>query len=466
MSRPYRILCLDGGGVRGALTTVILTRICQHHPNFLKDIDFICGTSAGGILSLMLASGYSAAECHEMYTFAAPHIFAHNPWRVINPTRARYSDKAKQELMQHYFGQRTMADLEMTCAAVAFRLDGRKSMTHSFFHREGWRPAVFSNMPLAEGLVAPDNDLLVWDAAMRTSAAPTYFPVYHGYTDGGVVANNPSILAVSKAMAHYPHVNTRNVAVLSIGAGSFPRHMNIFQQIHEERDAPLVIDGQIGGDFHGTNNKLHNTLAHNQQGLLAHADWGVKQWLPFLLDLLIDGESVTTEMVMHYLLAGNKMYHRLDPRLPKNFALDDVTLLQEIQDFAWTVDLTSTLDFVDNFFTYEEVLLLCVCTLYLLLLYSIMNHYSDVDCPIGAGQQHGTQFAGQREPLSRSLALRGLAAAYAAAAGRDGQSRSRVPHFCSPSPFFAFLYHCFCSFRVYSGGRDGCYSCGGGKSFQ
>jgi predicted acylesterase/phospholipase RssA len=356
MSRPYRILCLDGGGVRGALTTVILTRICQHHPNFLKDIDFICGTSAGGILSLMLASGYSAAECHEMYTFAAPHIFAHNPWRVINPTRARYSDKAKQELMQHYFGQRTMADLEMTCAAVAFRLDGRKSMTHSFFHREGWRPAVFSNMPLAEGLVAPDNDLLVWDAAMRTSAAPTYFPVYHGYTDGGVVANNPSILAVSKAMAHYPHVNTRNVAVLSIGAGSFPRHMNIFQQIHEERDAPLVVDGQIGGDFHGTNNKLHNTLAHNQQGLLAHADWGVKQWLPFLLDLLIDGESVTTEMVMHYLLAGNKMYHRLDPRLPKNFALDDVTLLQEIQDFAWTVDLTSTLDFVDNFFTYEEEL--------------------------------------------------------------------------------------------------------------
>lgn len=346
LRRPYRILCLDGGGVRGALTTVILTRICQHNPNFLKDIDFICGTSAGGILALMLASGYSAKECHEIYSYAAPHIFAHNPWRVINPSRARYSDKAKQELMQHYFGQRTMADLEMTCAAIAFRLDGRKSRTHSFFHREGWRPAVFSNMPLAEGLVAPDNDLLVWDAAMRTSAAPTYFPVFHGYTDGGVVANNPSILAVSKAMAHYPHVNTKNVAVLSIGAGSYPRHMNIFQQVNEERDAPLVIDGQIGGDFHGT------SMRH--QSLLNHADWGVRQWLPNLLDLLLDGESVTTEMVMHYLLAGNKMYHRLDPRLPKNFALDDVTLLQEIQDFAWTVDLTSTLDFVDNYFTYEE----------------------------------------------------------------------------------------------------------------
>jgi uncharacterized protein len=61
------------------------------------------------------------------------------------------------------------------------------------------------------------NRAQVWDAAMRTSAAPTYFPVYRGYTDGGLVANNPSIVAVTKAMAHYPNVNPKNVAVLSLG---------------------------------------------------------------------------------------------------------------------------------------------------------------------------------------------------------------------------------------------------------
>jgi patatin-like phospholipase/acyl hydrolase len=60
----------------------------------------------------------------------------------------------------------------------------------------------------------------VWDAAMRTSAAPTYFPVYRGYTDGGLVANNPSIVAVTKAMAHYSNVNPKNVAVLSLGMSS------------------------------------------------------------------------------------------------------------------------------------------------------------------------------------------------------------------------------------------------------
>lgn len=217
LRRPYRILCLDGGGVRGVLTVRILMQICKKYPNFLDNVDLICGTSVGGILALVLAAGYTPAQCDEVYEFAMPHIFTHNPWRMINPFRAKYSDKYKQEIMQYYFGNRTMTDLVKPCAVVAFRLDGRKSTTHSFFNKEGWRPAIFSNMPAAAGQIQPDVDLKVWDAAMRTSAAPTYFPVFRGYTDGGIVANNPSIIAVAKAMAHYPTVNPRTVSVLSLG---------------------------------------------------------------------------------------------------------------------------------------------------------------------------------------------------------------------------------------------------------
>lgn len=143
------------------MTSTILLRICRHHPTFLDEIDFIAGTSAGGLLTLLLSSGYSAEECHSIYNFGAPHIFGHNPWRSINPWRAKYSDKAKQEICQYYMGDRKMGDLDKLAAVVAFRLDGRKSRTHSFFNKEGWRPAVFSNMPKAAGLVEPDLDLFV-----------------------------------------------------------------------------------------------------------------------------------------------------------------------------------------------------------------------------------------------------------------------------------------------------------------
>ena len=40
-----------------------------------------------------------------------------------------------------------MDDLKKHAAVVSFRLDGHKSTTNSFFKKEGWRPAVFSNLP-------------------------------------------------------------------------------------------------------------------------------------------------------------------------------------------------------------------------------------------------------------------------------------------------------------------------------
>jgi patatin-like phospholipase/acyl hydrolase len=53
----------------------------------------------------------------------------------------------------------------------------------------------------------------VVDAALRSAAAPTYFPVYQGYCDGAVTANNPSLVAVSMALAHYPGLRREHVRV-------------------------------------------------------------------------------------------------------------------------------------------------------------------------------------------------------------------------------------------------------------
>jgi predicted acylesterase/phospholipase RssA len=337
-SRPFRILCLDGGGIRGILSANILSRIMKHNPNFLSNTDALFGTSVGGILSLLLAAGYDVEECEEIFRFAMPHIFGHDPYRKLNPFNSKYCDKTKEELMKYFFGDLKMGDLQRLCTVIAFRLDGRRSETHSFFNKEGWRPAILSNMPQGKSDVQPDTDLLVWEAAMMTSAAPTYFPVFKGYTDGGIVANNPSILALSKVMAHFPNINTRNAALLSIGAGNFPRHTEIFSSNDDAGITPSYLGAR----------------GHRRLGV--RADWGIKQWVPFLLDILLDGDSITTEMVVHYLLtaSGSKMYHRLDPLLPKQFVLDDIDSVEELKEFAVGMDIDDTLGYVSQFWCDAE----------------------------------------------------------------------------------------------------------------
>src|SRR6266849_2029556 len=56
----YRILALDGGGIRGVYTAVLLQRLSKEVPGFLGRADLLAGTSTGGILALALAEGAHA----------------------------------------------------------------------------------------------------------------------------------------------------------------------------------------------------------------------------------------------------------------------------------------------------------------------------------------------------------------------------------------------------------------------
>lgn len=334
--RPIRMLCMDGGGVRGILTVNLLIRIMKHNPKFLANTDALFGTSIGGILCLLLAMGYDPEEADHIFRFCMPHIFHHDPYRKLNPFTSKYSDKPKEELMKHFFGNVRMGELKKLCTVVSFRLDGRRSETNSFFNREGWRPAILSNMPMGQSKVRPDTDLPVWEAAMMTSAAPTYFPVFKGYTDGGLVANNPSILALSKVMAHFPEVNTRNAVLFSLGAGHYPRHTEVFSKDDEGA---------------GSRKKNFRMGRSGNRRLQTRVDWGIKQWIPFLLDILLDGDSITTGMVMHHLLSSeiNDMYLRYDPKLPTQTPLDDIDAVDDLSDFAHELEIEQVLNFIDRY---------------------------------------------------------------------------------------------------------------------
>ena len=61
----YRILTLDGGGIRGLLSAVLMDELDRRNPDWLDRVDMIDGTSTGGILALALANGMKPAELAE-----------------------------------------------------------------------------------------------------------------------------------------------------------------------------------------------------------------------------------------------------------------------------------------------------------------------------------------------------------------------------------------------------------------
>ena len=69
--KPFRILSLDGGGIRGILSCIILREIERNLGQpLMSSVDLIVGTSTGGMLALLLASGYSPLQCQHIYEYA------------------------------------------------------------------------------------------------------------------------------------------------------------------------------------------------------------------------------------------------------------------------------------------------------------------------------------------------------------------------------------------------------------
>ena len=66
---------------------------------------------------------------------------------------------------------------------------------------------------------------LVWKVARYTSAAPMYFTECDNYMDGGVLANNPSLLAWAVIQKYHDHNQLPRPKVamaVSLGAGVYP----------------------------------------------------------------------------------------------------------------------------------------------------------------------------------------------------------------------------------------------------
>lgn len=236
-----RILSIDGGGIRGIIPGTILQvveeKIQQYtgkpDARLVDYVDFIAGTSTGGIITcgMLIPSAnnhqqakYSLKEIVARYHQKGGEIFKKPLFHQIKSLWGlrdeRYPNTALKESLKEQFGDWKMSDLLRPCLLTAYEIEQRKS----FFITQH------------DAAQAPEDDFLVRDAVLATCSAPTFFeavkiPSISGDTlvfiDGGVFANNPAMCAYAEARKlsfgeiNYP--TSKDMLLISLGTGHVNR---------------------------------------------------------------------------------------------------------------------------------------------------------------------------------------------------------------------------------------------------
>ncbi|MEI6223006.1 MAG: CBASS cGAMP-activated phospholipase [bacterium] len=274
MTKPIRILSLDGGGIRGIIPALLLAELESLTGKPISELfDFIAGTSTGGILALGLTKpnevgkpSYSATEMVQLYEKEGSLIFPQSFWnklRTFNGVlQERYPSAAIESVLKRYFGETRLKDVLVPVLVTSYETERRMA----FFFKS--RHAV----------ARPDYDYFLSDVARATSAAPTYFepckiPVageaeYFSLIDGGMFANNPAMCAYVEAKTMFPDAS--DFLVVSLGTGQLTK--------------PIYYD----------------KAKH----------WGLASWAQPILNVVFDGVSDTVDYQLSTLLPTKDLLRR------------------------------------------------------------------------------------------------------------------------------------------------------------
>lgn len=305
--KPFKILSIDGGGIRGVFPAMFLQSLEAElkkrgfsNWKLHQQFDLICGTSTGGILAIGLALGIPATELYELYLLRAREIFGQKRGFLGRFTRSSYDRQPlenllREKLQDHFNGNDPLInDCKTGVLITAYDLLlGRpiviKTKHHSRYTRDYHMPAYM--------------------AALATGAAPTFFDPYsseyidlngtrkqfNNKVDGGVFANNPTILGIIEAQEGF-NQSIQNLRVLSLGTGI-------------------------------------QTFSDSSN----HGKWGINYWIlkngkKRIIDLFMQGQSQLTENLVGLMQFGvdqNRLneptfvYERVNTELTEPLNLDE-----------------------------------------------------------------------------------------------------------------------------------------------
>ncbi len=268
--RLIRVLSIDGGGIRGVIPALILQRLELLAKRPLYSLfDLIAGTSTGGILAVALTTPdprsatpyplYSAGDALGVYTTRGSQIFSN-----VDPTKKglgldqkfkdlkllsgpKYDGRNLERVLTEHFGTAMLRDSLCPLLITAYDIERR-------------RPFLFKTRLARTGRV--DHNFELRQVARSTSAAPLYFPpnriqlpqlpgqpdAVYSLVDGGIIANNPAMLAYLEAKEQYPNCD---ILLVSLGTG-----------------------------------QLNSPLPYKEA-----KDWGIVGWARPLIDCLFTGAS-------------------------------------------------------------------------------------------------------------------------------------------------------------------------------
>ncbi|XP_028808759.1 patatin-like protein 5 [Neltuma alba] len=324
------ILSIDGGGVRGIIPAIILQclekelQVYDENARIADYLDVIAGTSTGGLITAMLAAP-DENKRPKLTTDQIIYIGLINlsitPQMNINGWRQRiqaYLYKPK------YDGENLHNIVRAKLKGIRLS-DTVTNVVIPTFDMKQIRPSIFSSCKLRE-----IDDVDLSDVCIGTTAAPTYLPPHYfpehdpkfHLIDGGVIANNPALIAIIEVTQDRP------VAVERPPIGMINRRLvpRIIPRVLPNEYTKIFLIS-LGTGFRKPN-KDYDARAAQKWGILAWATGPITE-------LTLDGSQdlVDYHLASVFRALGSKTYTRIQTdKLSGNTAQMDCTTDENISN--------------------------------------------------------------------------------------------------------------------------------------
>uniref|UniRef100_A0A8C6X6Z8 phospholipase A2 n=1 Tax=Naja naja TaxID=35670 RepID=A0A8C6X6Z8_NAJNA len=296
-----RLLSLDGGGVRGIVLIQFLIAMEKAAGRPIKDLfDWVAGTSTGGILALAIIHGKNPWTTCCVYFRMKDEVF-----RGSRP----YESEPLENFLKKEFGEHTkMTDIKspkvLLTATLCDRQPAELHLFRNYSLPEGRNKSRFRMMGSFQPMTKPE-DQLVWQAARSSGAAPTYFRPVGRFLDGGLLANNPTLDAITE-------INEYNKSLIQKGQGDKVKKLGVVVSLGTGRPPKVPVSSV-------------DVFRPSNPWELAKTVYGAKELGKLVVDCCTDPDGPCVDRAAAWCEMIDAHYFRFNPSLETDVMLDEVS---------------------------------------------------------------------------------------------------------------------------------------------